>query len=252
LLALAESGDLEQQRAFWLDRLSLPVAIFEPAGECSEPAWDSMSFRLPEQETKLLIGECSQAYRTTINELLLTAFVAAYRDWRSESTIRIRMEGHGRGSFSEELDVTDTVGWFTCIYPAVFTTDDSTDGIGHLIKQVKEQYRALPENKSGFGLLTQVLKDHELLELDRQQQGMVISFNYLGQLDNALSSDQGFSVAPESKGDNHSPKQQRQDHLSVISQVVNDQLMVNLTYSAMHISGDSAESLRKGFALRGS
>ena len=59
------------------------------------------------------------AYRTRIQDLLLTALVEALAPWTGERRAWLDLEGHGREERFADLDLSRTVGWFTTIYPVV-------------------------------------------------------------------------------------------------------------------------------------
>lgn len=50
------------------------------------------------------------AYRTQINDLLLTAL--AMGDLPVHASSLIQLEGHGREDFVDDIDLTRTLGWF--------------------------------------------------------------------------------------------------------------------------------------------
>jgi non-ribosomal peptide synthase protein (TIGR01720 family) len=58
-----------------------------------------------------------------------------------------------------------------------------------------------------------------------------VSFNYLGQFDQSLSEDSGFSFAPESSGLAHSPRNRRPWLLQIDGYVQRGQLTLSFGYS---------------------
>ncbi|MGX1270554.1 amino acid adenylation domain-containing protein/non-ribosomal peptide synthase protein (TIGR01720 family) [Streptomyces phaeoluteigriseus] len=94
------------------------------------------------------------------------------------------MEGHGREEIADGIDLGRTVGWFTATYPLrvdlgapdwaeVWAGGPSA---GRVLKQVKEQLRAVPDHGVGFGVLRRIAA---LPGLERTPQ---LGFNYLGRL----------------------------------------------------------------------
>ena len=100
---------------------------------------------LDEFTTSALLGDAHTAYNTRINELLLAALVVAFNDVVQVDKLLLSMEGHGREELVDLLDVSRTVGWFTAVYPVLLELDDA-DGMRSVIRQVKEQLRAIPAN----------------------------------------------------------------------------------------------------------
>ncbi len=151
----AMSHQVQAQKAYWSERLSLEVARLPGSGEGASGTSGS-GFSLDEESTIQLLGECNEAYRTRINELLLCGLLMAYQQWSGNHNLRLLMEGHGREELFEHLDVNDTVGWFTSLYPLILSNEgelsDDSRAVGELIKQVKEQYRGVPDKGIGYGL----------------------------------------------------------------------------------------------------
>ncbi|PHM39368.1 peptide synthase [Xenorhabdus mauleonii] len=146
--------------------------------------------------TDILLREANSGYQTEINDLLLSALTLALQAVFSSPVNHITLEGHGREAIDDTLDVSETVGWFTTVYPVRLTMQDD---IAETIIHTKEMLRAVPNKGIGYGALRQAgYLGGEL---------PAISFNYLGQLGGengqnwSLTSDEcGIAVA----GDNHS------------------------------------------------
>ena len=95
------------------------------------------------------------------------------------------MEGHGRAEeLVGDVDLSRTVGWFTTKYPVSLTVGGldwaqviaGEAALGPVIKDAKEQLRALPDGLT-YGLLRYLNPDVDLAESDPP-----IGFNYLGRL----------------------------------------------------------------------
>ncbi len=186
----AYSAAIEKERAYWLSQLSIEVAPITKRIESSANGVRENQlarFSLDESRTQSLLGACNEAYRTQVNELFLTGLLMAYARWTDGHSVMINLEGHGRDDIFEKLDLSDTVGWFTKIYPLILSSNDSLNDVGELIKSVKDQHRQVPNSGVGFGVLKNIKKDRDLLELYEQQEGAAIKFNYLGQFDNTIS-----------------------------------------------------------------
>ncbi|GLF99153.1 non-ribosomal peptide synthetase [Streptomyces yaizuensis] len=153
--------------------------------------------RLPADVTEAVLTTVPAAFRSGVNDALLTALALAVTRWRHERGIEqpttlIRLEGHGR---EEEAvpgaDLSRTVGWFTSVYPVRLDLtgiplDDayaSGPTTGHVLKSVKEQLLAIPGKGLGYGLLRHLNPDTRA-ELAAAPSGQ-ISFNYLGRFSTA-------------------------------------------------------------------
>ncbi|KAL8974053.1 MAG: hypothetical protein Q9197_001709 [Variospora fuerteventurae] len=107
---------------------------------------ETEQFVLDVSSSNALLGHCNQAYRTQPVEILHAAlahsFSLTFTD-RCESVIF--SEGHGRESFDPSIDISDTVGWFTTVWPLQIATSQSQDFVTTL-RQVKDGRRCVPCN----------------------------------------------------------------------------------------------------------
>uniref|UniRef100_UPI001FCA17DD condensation domain-containing protein n=1 Tax=Xenorhabdus vietnamensis TaxID=351656 RepID=UPI001FCA17DD len=127
--------------------------------------------RLSVEQTQTLLYEANAGYHTEINDLLLSALTIALQNTFNQSTNHITLEGHGREAIDETLDLSQTVGWFTTIYPVRL---ESQSTVSDTIVYTKEMLRKVPNKGVGYGALRQAG--------DVSGCSPVISFNYLGQL----------------------------------------------------------------------
>ena len=157
------------------------------------------TIRLDFKQTQLLLREVPRVYHTEINDMLLCALAMTLCEWGNKEKITIGLEGHGRESITQGTDISRTVGWFTSLYPVLLEVNSGKD-ISDAIKSVKEQLRRVPDKGLGYGVLKYINKDEKLSNKDCWD----IVFNYLGQLDNVVSSGKWLSGAGESKGSSSS------------------------------------------------
>ncbi|MDE2431083.1 MAG: hypothetical protein KGM99_20365, partial [Burkholderiales bacterium] len=78
-----------------------------------------------------------------------------------------------------ELDISRTVGWFTCRYPAWFDLSDVA--IGDAAQSIAQQRREIPSGGVGYGLL-RYLGPEQIQTSLAQGYMPEISLNYLGQI----------------------------------------------------------------------
>ena len=152
---------------------------------------DNLSVSLDADATAMLLGEVPAAFRAGIHEILLIAFglaCAEFLDSRG-TPIGIDVEGHGRHEeLFADVDLSRTVGWFTAKHPVSLALGGLSwsqvvageAALGALIKDAKEQLRALPDPLS-YGLLRYLNDDVDLDGADP-----TIGFNYLGRLGAAV------------------------------------------------------------------
>ncbi|WP_145956904.1 non-ribosomal peptide synthetase, partial [Xenorhabdus miraniensis] len=131
---------------------------------------NSQQLSLSSELTSTLLREANSGYHTEINDLLLSALTLALQTTFSQPMNAIILEGHGRETIDNTLDISETVGWFTTVYPVCLTVQDD---IAETIIHTKEMLRAIPNRGIGYGVLHQA----GYLTGDLP----AISFNYLGQ-----------------------------------------------------------------------
>nr|WP_067542431.1 non-ribosomal peptide synthetase [Nocardia crassostreae] len=150
------------------------------------------SVSVPPEVTRAVLTELPALYRGGVNDGLLAALALAVRAWRAERDIeapatRIRLEGHGREEHAVPgADLNRAIGWFTTMYPVVVDLSgldaeaawDGGEDTAAVLKSVKEQLLAVPDNGIGFGLLRHLHPDSAALDGPLGQ----IGFNYLGRV----------------------------------------------------------------------
>ncbi|QEU88460.1 non-ribosomal peptide synthase/polyketide synthase [Streptomyces viridosporus] len=214
---------LRPERVGDLDRWTTMLADGEPLlGERPlDPARDTLAtartltLSLAREHTEPLLTSVVSAFHAGVNDVLLTGFalaVAAWQESRGRHTrgVLVDLEGHGRTGPGGDAarDLSRTVGWFTGIHPVRLETGHQDweqltatgSGAAKVLKQIKEQLRAVPDHGLGYGLLRYLNPDtRSVLAGFAPPQ---IGFNYLGRLggggEAAEAADWG--PAPESGG----------------------------------------------------
>ncbi|KAA8555417.1 non-ribosomal peptide synthetase [Pseudomonas marginalis] len=230
LQAYAGSESLREELSLWQDRLAGPDAalpVAHPHGSRRNRDADTVSVRLDAEHTRQLLQQAPSAYRTQVNDLLLTALARVLCRWSGHGAALIQLEGHGRESLFDDIDLTRSVGWFTSAYPLRLTPQT---GQGDSIKAIKEQLRAVPHKGLGYGVLRYLADDlckQSMAALPSAQ----ITFNYLGQFDQSFGADALFHPLDESAGLAHDPDAPLPNELSVDSQVYGGELVLRWTFS---------------------
>ena len=248
LNAYAQSEDLAAQLLWWQQQLQgvsgeLPDARANASQAVRHRQVVSMG--LDREQTRQLLQQAPAAYRTQVNDLLLTALARALCDWTGEPTALIQLEGHGREDLFENIDLTRTLGWFTSLFPVKLTP---AAGLGESIKAIKQQLREVPGKGLGFGLLR--------YQGDAQAQASLaalpaarVTFNYLGQFDQSFSEDALFVPAQEASGAAQSPDSPLANWLSVDGQVFGGELKLDLSFSQECFDKHQIEGLAAGIQM---
>ncbi|MCB2251007.1 non-ribosomal peptide synthetase [Pseudomonas chlororaphis] len=251
LLAYAGSESLREESSWWQDQLAGPTVALPvqnaDGGQQNKHA-RSVSVTLDAERTRQLLQQAPSAYRTQVNDLLLTALARVLCRWTGEASALIQLEGHGREALFDEIDLTRTVGWFTSAYPLRLTpvAVEAAAGQGASIKAIKEQLRAVPHKGLGYGVL-------RYLAEATIRQGMAalpqapVTFNYLGQFDQSFASDALFRPLDEPLGAAHSPEAPLPNELSVDSQVYAGQLVLRWTFSGERFDVQTIDALAQAY-----
>jgi amino acid adenylation domain-containing protein/non-ribosomal peptide synthase protein (TIGR01720 family) len=188
--AFVAEGGLDEELDYWAGAVAnCALPVDHPQSGTAAPA-RTVSVLLSAEDTEMLLRGAPTAYRTRINDVLLTALAWALSRWSGTSTVSINLEGHGREQILDDLDVSRTVGWFTTIFPIALSMPVGNEPDWRaLIKSVRRQLRAVPRNGFGFGALRYLGSSSARDRLSAQGRGPEISFNYLGQLDSRSQQD---------------------------------------------------------------
>ncbi|MBA3825534.1 MAG: hypothetical protein H0X24_16755 [Ktedonobacterales bacterium] len=233
LVAYAQSDPLAKEAPFWLAQEqslpALPVDHTAPATANTEGAAQSVAVMLDETETRDLLQEVPKPYHTQINDALLAALAFAFREWTGRSQLRIDVEGHGRESILDRVDLSRTVGWFTAIYPIILDITGVNDA-GSALPAIKEQLRQIPQHGVGYGLLRHLNSQSTLNTQATPSPAPEVTFNYLGQFAADTSATGLFVSARESVGPEISPANRRAHLLEILGSVTNGQLHFIFVY----------------------
>ncbi|MEU9736428.1 amino acid adenylation domain-containing protein [Streptomyces sp. NPDC048002] len=144
---------------------SLAPRPLDPARDTSATAAHH-EIRLTAEATRALVTTLPALLRTTPDAVLLPALARAVRSWRGTAELLVALESHGR---PPEVDLSQTVGWFTAVHPVLIDPEDGP-------REVGERLRA-----QGDGLGHGILTTAGLLDPVEPE----ISWNYLGRFPGA-------------------------------------------------------------------
>ncbi|MBV6332714.1 non-ribosomal peptide synthetase, partial [Pseudomonas aeruginosa] len=175
---------------------------------------------LDAERTRQLLQEAPAAYRTQVNDLLLTALARATCRWSGDASVLVQLEGHGREDLGEAIDLSRTVGWFTSLFPLRLTP---AADLGESLKAIKEQLRGVPDKGVGYGLLRYLAGEEAAARLAALPQPR-ITFNYLGRFDRQFDGAALLVPATESAGAAQDPCAPLANWLSIEGQVYGGEL----------------------------
>jgi amino acid adenylation domain-containing protein/non-ribosomal peptide synthase protein (TIGR01720 family) len=250
LAEYGKSENIDREWNYWLNRpaanTSLPVDYSLPQATNTVDSAAQVSVSLSEQQTRALLQEVPPIYNTQINDVLLAALWQTFFQWTGERSLLIDLESHGREELFPEVDLSRTIGWFTAVFPVQLHLGE-TDHPEEILKSVKEQLRHIQQQGIGYGILRYLSHDPIKKSQLAALQPAEVSFNYLGQLDRALSQSPLLGMAKESCGAEQSPSQNRSYLLEVNCYIVDRQLQMDWVYNKNIHQQSTVTHLSQGF-----
>ncbi|KAK0377261.1 AMP-binding enzyme [Colletotrichum limetticola] len=102
------------------------------------------SFTLTPELTAILHTACNQVFKTDMSDIymaaLLLSFSQTFHDRRAPV---VWNQEHGREPWSQDIDITETVGWFTSLCPVSMPVDMADDFL-HILRKMKDTRRSIP------------------------------------------------------------------------------------------------------------
>jgi amino acid adenylation domain-containing protein/non-ribosomal peptide synthase protein (TIGR01720 family) len=232
LMEYAGGAALRAEAEYWLRRPAateaLPVDFDAPDQANTVASTARVTVTLDRRQTASLLHEASGAYRTQIDDLLLTALLRAFARWTGSRSLLVELEGHGREELFDDVDTSRTVGWFTSIFPVHLHLQG--EGPAENTKAIKEQLRGVPQRGIGYGILRYLSPDEGLRAQLAALPGPQVSFNYLGRIE-GLATEPILGVSAHAPGAEEGPDGLRAYLLDVIGQVTDDRLQLEFVYS---------------------
>ncbi|MGB5418190.1 condensation domain-containing protein, partial [Algibacter sp.] len=236
---------LSDEFEFWKSQINiskeLPVDLTSNSQTYFENAIFTYSNELESNYTNNLIFNANEPYNTKVEDLLIATLIATLCEWGDLDNILIGMERQGRNVDNLDVDVSNTVGWFTSFFPVSFAYKDSLD-TGNHIKATKEKLRAIPNNGLGFGVLKYLSnKDTSILN---QLQPKVI-FNYFGNTNSEHNNERvNFKFSDSPTRDSRS---ERNYLIEINAQIINNNLFVNWSFTKDLYKKETAKMVANKF-----
>ncbi|MFT3661300.1 MAG: amino acid adenylation domain-containing protein [Gordonia sp. (in: high G+C Gram-positive bacteria)] len=180
--------DVSAELGYWLEKSPTTVTRFGTDPQAPSVPWsetESYVLQIPPVVTEPVLTTVPEAFRGSIDDVLLGTLARAVRRWQEDrgidddAPITVMTEGHGRyedvlenGSDPRRADLSRTVGWFTTTSPLLV---DPGQDVVHAVKAAKEERLGRPGHGLGYGRLRYGGSD-ELATRPAPS----ISFNYLG------------------------------------------------------------------------
>ncbi|MFD1260465.1 non-ribosomal peptide synthetase [Entomomonas asaccharolytica] len=201
----------DSEQAYWHETVKGLDNYNQQLASYRTDTLNKTKIQLSKEQTTVLLRDVNKVYGTEINDILLTALASALKLVFNLNQHYIHLEGHGREDLFNDIDINNTVGWFTCMYPVKL--DVKEQGIVQNLPVIKDYLRSIPHHGFGYGVLVGYI----------EQPLPAICFNYLGQFD----SDEQHSYwtfSNESSGVAMSSENRNTDLLALNGGILNGQL----------------------------
>ncbi|GAB2883355.1 amino acid adenylation domain-containing protein [Microbulbifer echini] len=235
LQKISRSPCFTDEIEYWSNLDMLDVGSYDEIKTVSE--FSNVGFELPISESQDILLKAGEVYSSQINELLLTVLSISIKQWNGEDTVRFDIESHGRDGLDSGFDFSQTIGWFTSIYPIALEV--TGDNLVKQLRAVKVQLNEVPSQGLGYGIYKYML-GRSLIETCSKSG---ILFNYLGQFDQFTKQNTHFSVASESTGTNVSPRRRTSHGITLTLIATGGKLRCNLQYNSSQYMESEAQKL---------
>jgi amino acid adenylation domain-containing protein/non-ribosomal peptide synthase protein (TIGR01720 family) len=236
----AGSDKFLQEQSYWYNWQQEAQQPLWPTARGSRKDIIMNGFELDEGNTELLLTSVPQAYQAEINDVFLAALSASLAEVCIREKIWIAMEGHGREGLVD-VDISRTVGWFTCMYPVGLDASRRLLVASH-IRHTRDQLRRVPQKGAGYGLV-KYLSDRHTYAKDIDPE---VVFNYLGQFDSDIGSTT-FSFANEQSGHTSNPDERVMYPLAITGRILNGRLRMNFEFDGLSVPADQRAAICKAF-----
>ncbi len=240
LYEYSNSSILLQERNFWEKQCYKAnlVDTKKQYVQTGEIGYDQITYTFSKEDFKNMLGTFNTIYNAQINDVLLTALCLSVRKWGDRDIVAVELEGHGRENLHVPIDINRTVGWFTCKYPVVF---DTYDDVHAMLLEVRAKLLRIPNHGVGFGVLKYISRDENL------NANMDICFNYLGEIENLSVIESNMKYSSISCGTSVSTENKPFNTISIDVIMLEEELVVTLTYDKSQIKKTKVDLLGKTF-----
>lgn len=256
LVSRAAAPELRNQLAYWIgdggrdgsgDDGDALLPVDHTGQRFTEATAAFVEVVLPDDTTTALLTKVPGVYGTQIDEVLLAALATTIGRWVGNDRVLVGLERHGRETTGYDLDVSETVGWFTSYFPVTIKAHPNATASdpGGLLKSVKEQLRAVPEKGLPFGIGRYLAPDDATRSAMQSVPDPPIIFNYAGRLASPDSEGGDAFVPVGGFLTSRSPLNHRRHQLEINAFVDEGRLVVRWQYSTAMFADSTVEQLAR-------
>lgn len=191
----------------------------------------TMEFLLDKTSSEILLGSANHAFRTYPVELFQAALVFSFMEaFPDRNPPVIHSEGHGRETWDSSIDLSQTVGWFTTIWPTPVTVTRG-HSLVEVVQRTKDARRQM--HKNGWAYFTSQYLHPEGPSVFPSTSHVEVVFNYHGSYQQLEDHAALLQPVPHQKYDHFDmAAETHQTQLFDVSMKVQDgELVVGFTYN---------------------
>jgi amino acid adenylation domain-containing protein/non-ribosomal peptide synthase protein (TIGR01720 family) len=198
-------------------------------GENLTASQEVVQWTLDAERTAAIAARAREAYRVGIEDVVLSALCLALRSNIGSDRVVLDIEKHGRDLAATTLDLTDSVGWFTRLFPLVF---EAASGSRAALIAVKDFLHGAPDRGSSFQLL-RYGGDTRVRSHLAQMASREVVYNFLGNLGETVADDRGpfGKIHAGSAASDHHPENVRSHLLEITALLKDGALELRVTFS---------------------
>ncbi|NET38145.1 MAG: acyltransferase domain-containing protein [Cyanothece sp. SIO1E1] len=162
----AQSTELTQERAYWIELLQKPLTrlpIDHPNGCNTEASVDVVSTHLNAEATQALLQKVLPDYGIGLNHGVLMVLVQTVAAWAGGRSLLIDIEHPGRIPI-QNMDLSQTVGCCSHSFPALFTLTNAMQP-AEMLKAIKQELNSIPSYGLGYGIWRYLSDDPTITSL---------------------------------------------------------------------------------------
>ncbi len=191
LVSYAQSPQLREELSYWLSeprKRVRPLPVDFPGGLNTGASLRHVLALLSEEETELLIQEIARAEGIQLNAVLLAAAAESIMQWTGERLLLVTVEGHGRTTPFDDIDLSRTLGTLAIDFPLLLDFEQATDP-GQMLQIVTGELQHIAQRSISYNTLRYMNPDTQVVRQLEAMPQAEIFFNYLAS-----------SMAPEIAG----------------------------------------------------
>lgn len=189
--------------------------------------------KLDLESTARLMGTlCHAALRTEPIDLLMSVLMHSFiQTFTDRATPTIFRESHGREPWTDEIDISETVGWFTTMFPLCIDAGPADD-IVEFTRRVKDNRRVIPDNGRPY-FASRFLNEEGIKAFAHHSQ-VEICFDYLGLYQQLEKPDALLRQEPRIISEETSdigPGVQRFALMEITAEMISGQMQFSIVYN---------------------